>query len=368
MARRRPIRVWVQHHVGKTFLYLRWTDPATGKQRSESTGTTDPHEAEEMRAKKEYELRQGIHAEPSKMSWAAFSELYIAERLGSRRPATARKARGIFAKFGEQIEKLAQVDERALSRYAMRLREGGNEPATIVGHLAYLKAALRWAARQKLIPAAPYIDMPRVPKHRRIRTVADDGFARILLACPDDHWRRFVWCAWHTGMRRNELLSLRWETDEKFPWVDFAAKRIYLPARFNKSGVDQWVPVHPDLLAMLDAARQESGWVFPLSESAKEVSRQFTAIATAAGVKAKLHDLRRTFGTRFAPHVPAQVLQRLLRHGDIRTTLEYYADLTGVLDAAITAADKPSDVPWPPAPPKQDEPPELPGGSQSPAK
>jgi integrase len=47
-----------------------------------------------------------------------------------------------------------------------------------------------------------------------------------------------------------------------------------------------------------------------------------------------LHDLRRAFGSRWAAKVPAQVLQRMMRHADIKTTLEFYAD---VEESAIDA-------------------------------
>lgn len=50
------------------------------------------------------------------------------------------------------------------------------------------------------------------------------------------------------------------------------------------------------------------------------------------------HDMRRSFGSRYAAVVPAPVLQRLMRHSDIKTTLTYYADVDGVLDEAILKA------------------------------
>ncbi len=48
--------------------------------------------------------------------------------------------------------------------------------------------------------------------------------------------------------------------------------------------------------------------------------------------------MRRSFGSRYAAVVPAPVLQRLMRHSDIKTTLTYYADVDGVLDEAILKA------------------------------
>ena len=46
-----------------------------------------------------------------------------------------------------------------------------------------------------------------------------------------------------------------------------------------------------------------------------------------AGKYASAHDLRRSFGTRWAKRVMPAVLQKLMRHSAIETTLRYYADI-----------------------------------------
>ena len=42
---------------------------------------------------------------------------------------------------------------------------------------------------------------------------------------------------------------------------------------------------------------------------------------------ASAHDLRRSFGTRWAKRTMPAVLQKLMRHSSIETTLRYYVDL-----------------------------------------
>jgi hypothetical protein len=51
-------------------------------------------------------------------------------------------------------------------------------------------------------------------------------------------------------------------------------------------------------------------------------------------VKLTMRSLRRGFGCRYAGKVPAQVLQRLMRHANITTTMTYYANVD---DAAMEA-------------------------------
>jgi integrase len=139
-------------------------------------------------------------------------------------------------------------------------------------------------------------------------------------------------------MRRNEMLDLTWNADGGTPWVDFAQKRIWIPAAYNKSDADQWLPLHPDLAAILERRRQHRGKLFSLSSSPREVSRKFSRLAKKVGLKITLHDLRRSFGSRYAAAVPAPVLQRLMRHADIKTTLTYYTNVDDVLDEAILKA------------------------------
>jgi integrase len=331
------ITVWVQRFKDREHLVLQWIDPETGKRKSKSAGTADPDKAETKRADKEYELNHGLLSEPSKMPWETFRGLYEEERLAGAREATRKKAGYVFDAFEELAhpKTLGVITERTISKYATRLREQGYKAPTIQGHLAYLRAALRWAADQKLIPAAPKVVMPKLPKKKIIRKIVTEQFERLLAVAPDDCWAAFLQTAWYTGMRRNEMLDLHWNADAGTPWVDFGHKRIWIPAAYNKSDADQWVPLHPDLAEVLTPRRRERGKLFPLSLSPREVSRKFTRLAKKAGLKITLHDLRRSFGSRYAAVVPAPVLQRLMRHADIKTTLAFYTDVDDVLDEAI---------------------------------
>ena len=45
--------------------------------------------------------------------------------------------------------------------------------------------------------------------------------------------------------------------------------------------------------------------------------------------------LRRGFGCRYAGKVPAQVLQKLMRHANIKTTMDYYANVDEAAEEAI---------------------------------
>jgi integrase len=315
--------------------------PVTGKRKGRSAKTNDQAEAEQARADLEYELNHGLHREPSRMPWDEFADLYEREKLAADRPNTRAKARTVLNSFAELASPkcLGVINERLVSGYAAKLREAGRAPATIAGNLAYLKAALRWAADQRLLAVVPKIQMPKLAKRQVIRKITTEEFERLLAVAPSSEWAGFLATAWSTGMRRTEMLELVWQADGDRPWVDFGANRIRIPAAFNKAGDDQWLPLHPQLRKVLVQLRRPRGRIFTLASTPQEVSRQFTSLAKNAGFKITLHDLRRSFGSRYAPHVSAPVLQRLMRHASIETTLKFYTDIDDALDEAIEKPD-----------------------------
>ena len=48
-----------------------------------------------------------------------------------------------------------------------------------------------------------------------------------------------------------------------------------------------------------------------------------------------MHALRRGFGCRYAGKVSAHVLQRLMRHASIKTTMDYYANVDAAVEEAV---------------------------------
>src|SRR5262249_3793143 len=65
------------------------------------------------------------------------------------------------------------------------------------------------------------------------------------------------------------------------------------------------------------------------------VSDYIIRLAKRAGVKLTSHTLRKGFGCRYAARVPAQVLQKLMRHSSIRVTMDYYANVDDVVEESV---------------------------------
>jgi integrase len=348
MSEKRVV-VWIQQFRDRATLQLQWHDPATGKRRSRTAGTADPKEAEQARKDLEYELTHGKFAEASRLTWSRFRELFEAEHVDNQRLNTRESYWATFDGF-EQIchpGRLRSISERTISLYAAGLRKKGNEPSTVKTRLQLLRAALLWAVRQKMLAGCPNFPSIKVKK-KRPQPIPSESFEKLYDKAPDAHMRTFLLCGWLAGLRLCEALSLEREATDTAPYVDLAQDRIVLPAEFAKACEDQWVPLdlllRESLLALPDTGPRFFRFVakdqHEICESA--VGHRVIVLAAQAGVKLTMHSLRKGFGCRYAGKVPAQVLQRLLRHSDIKLTMDYYANVDDAVREAVLGRKKPA--------------------------
>jgi integrase len=96
--------------------------------------------------------------------------------------------------------------------------------------------------------------------------------------------------------------------------------------------------IAPGLAEILKALSKGRGYVFAFHHVPRETSRGFSKLVRSLGLKINPHDLRRSFGSRYACVVQAPVLQRLMRHADIKTTLDYHTKVDDELAKAILKA------------------------------
>jgi integrase len=344
------ITVWVQWYMdGRPYPLLQWHDPVTGKRKSKSAGTCNPEDCEKARADLEYELNHGLHLEASAMTWERFRELFEAEFVVARRENTRRNYRVALDLFEEVCapKSLRSVNERTVSAFAAGLRRrrgygGTMRDSTIKVRMQFLHTALQWAARQKLLPECPRFPAVKPPR-KKPQPVPTESFERVLAKAADPRMRAFLLCGWLAGLRLNEALALEREPTDKAPYLDPPHDRIVFPAEVVKGAEDQWVPLDPELAEALDALPRVGRKVFRFEAIDGRGERELTDItisarvrdlAAAAGVKLTFKSLRRGFGCRYAGKVPAQVLQKLMRHASIRVTMDYYANVD---DAAMEA-------------------------------
>jgi integrase len=343
------IHVWVQSFKACKNLMLQWYEPGTRRRHTKSAGTADPKAAETARADLESDLNHGRYRETSRMTWERFRELFGEEYLAGVRAGTRRCYANTFDVFEEVCKPTAlrAVTERTVSRFVAGLRQRqtrngiGCAPNTIKMRLEHLHKALVWAKGQKLIPEVPAFPAVKVPR-KRPQPVPVETFERLLARADDPQLRVYLLCCWLAGLRLTEAFELEREPSEEFPWVDLGRERIVLPAEFVKADEDQWVPLDPVLREALDALPRHGRKVFRFThlQTGRPVGKHAVAsrvirLAKLAGVRLNVKALRRGFGCRYAAKVSAHVLQKLMRHSDIKVTMDYYANIDQAVEEAV---------------------------------
>ncbi len=203
---------------------------------------------------------------------------------------------------------------------------------TINNTLVVVNHMLDVARRRGLITAVPEIDWLRVPPPSFKFLSFDE--ADQLIKGADGEWRAMIMVALRTGMRRGELLALRWQ-DVDLDAGRLTVRRSYVSGKFGtpKSGKAREIALGEDVIAVLRAQRHERselvfcdavGAVYSRGAIARPLIRAYTA----AGVKPiGWHVLRHTFASHLAMlGVSMRAIQELLGHATIQMT-ERYAHL-----------------------------------------
>lgn len=358
------IKVKVTKHGRRKFLVMYYDDPVTGKREQRSTKKTSRRDAERVAAKWEAELQAGKYHRDSRITWDEFRERYEDEKLAADSEHMQKATATAFNHLERVIapKYLRSMTTSLVSQFQTKLRAEGMKAESITTHLRHLRAALNWAAEQKLLPEAPVFKLPQQPRGRRMmrgRPITTEEFERMLAAVSEvrpkdtEAWRYYLTGLWLSGLRLEESTIVSWDVDEPFT-IDLSGKhpvfRIYAEAQ--KARRDELLPMTPDFATFILQTPEDRrcGRVFnlPCTRSGKPLRTEkigdiVSAIGKRAGVVvnkaegkfASAHDLRRAFGTRWATKVKPPVLQRLMRHRDISTTLTYYVSL----DAADIASE-----------------------------
>jgi integrase len=363
------IRVLVRKKPDRQTLQLYYVDPLTGLDRTKSAKTNNWKDAE--RAATNWETKLAERAVEEDPSWDKFRSRYEDEYLASKGARTQETGKGGLNNFERLMghpRRLSAVTSSILSTFAAELRREKKSEMTIHGNLGHLRVALRWAARMELIRHVPYFPMPRLGDRRlmRGRRITTEEYERILAAVPAirrndaQQWKDLIEGLWLSGLRIDEARRLTWEQSSFCVDLTGPHPRFRILAEGQKRRRDELLPMAPEFAAWLLKRLSQSGKVFPVVNhlgkpfSIKRLINFISDIGEKAGIVADVetkkhataHDLRRSFGTRWAMRVRPVTLQKLMRHANIATTMKYYVDLdVEDVEAEIWSACTPACTP-----------------------
>lgn len=211
---------------------------------------------------------------------------------------------------------LSKIDAFGLKRY-VKQRSEHIAASTINRELATLSNLLHRAIEWGWIEKA--VKVPRLKENNgRMIYLTREQILRVLEAArADSCWEihPFVLIGLHTGMRRMEILSMRWEH------IDYEHCIIRIPEA--KAGPrDQPMTVElAAYLAELRAMVPESPWVFPADSASGHrvaIEKPFRRVIEAAGLNSKevtRHALRHTAITHLVQSgVDLPTVQRISGH------------------------------------------------------
>ncbi len=197
--------------------------------------------------------------------------------------------------------------------------------ATLARELELLRASLNVAIREwEWLETSPFTRVRiEQPRELRERWFTPEEETSLMDASPT--WlRNIMILALNTGMRKGEILALK--------WTEVSLTRKALTVFKSKNREKRTLPLNrasQELLEHVGRIRHISGLVFPSKVGSKintnNVQRAFVSARNRAGIKdAHFHDLRHTFATRLAQEgIDLYTIQKLLGHKSFKMTMRY---------------------------------------------
>jgi len=240
------------------------------------------------------------YAKTNKLSWTR--DEYSIKRLSQN-----------FA--GKRLE---QISPLLIEKYKnARVKEVS--VATLNRELACLKHMFSKAIEWQLYTSNPVKAVKLFKEHnQRLRYLTVGEVHRLIGELPV-HLKPVVQCALHTGMRRGEILGLKWDD------IDLKQRLIFV--RNSKNGEGREIPLAVELLRELRSLSKTGEYVFSLDGHSRiqSIRTGFENARKRARISDfTFHDLRHTFASHLVMSgVDLLTVKELLGHKSINMTLRY---------------------------------------------
>lgn len=263
-------------------------------------------------------------------------------------------------------ENVKDVTASKVRLWIASLRVGKKAVAdtTIKSYWGHLSAFLSIAVDDGILDSVPRVRLPKVGKRMKGRAFTLEEFERIKMAVDSekrrrpDEWKWSLDGLWASGLRISEAYRITWHPSDFY--VDMDQKHpSYVILGDQKNKKHQRLPIVPEFAQMLKDVpkRKRHGRIFSFPSQKENEQLSFTQakrviatlgrkanVITTGSKTATAHDFRRSFGTRLAMKVMPQVLQKLMRHSDINTTMTFYAHLdSDLIIESLYAGDQTGD-------------------------
>ena len=228
------------------------------------------------------------------------------------------------------------IDTYSIEQFKAQQCRKDYAPATVNLHLACLRKCLQCAMEWGLIETNPARAVKKVKNDAQKWTFLDFDEVEAFLAAASDKWRPVFLTIMETGLRRGEVLALRWRD------IDWSNRLVNVRHTLYKGELDtpktkasiRSIPMTDRVYAVLAALRRQPGALEAEHVFASEVGAALNAGNLRRGLEAtwkrakmrkiRPHDLRHTFASHLAmAGVPIRTIQQLMGHESLDMTLKY---------------------------------------------
>lgn len=331
--------------------WIRYAD-LIGKIVFESSGSTKFKDAEALVIKRKQSVKEGKQPEIVKrIANHTFNELVSEYRKWAERQKSFRKSKIYLIKqLGETFGNipLRRFTSMLLEQFQTAKLNMGRKPATanrLIATLSHMfTKAVEWGMVEEEIQKRIRKVKLLPENNRRLRYLSPEECQRLVDSC-DKHLKPIVITALNTGMRKSEILGLKWDN------VDLKAGFILLNQDQTKNSERKEIPMNQTLRETLQSIskRDDVRYVFHDPISGKrygDVKRSFkTALQKAEIRDFKFHDQRHCFASHLVmAGIDLTTVKELMGHKDFKMTLRYAhlapshkIKAVNVLDNVLTA-------------------------------
>jgi len=222
-----------------------------------------------------------------------------------------------------------EIPSLAIAMYQAQKQREGLANKTINNHLTMLskclKTAQEWLDFEK-VPRISFLIVPPQP----FDFLSPQEVQQFCTSIDEAFWLEAVRVALNTGLRRGELIALRFE-DIDLNRAAITVRRSLVRGKLGmpKSRKERLVPLNKEMAALFSRIWQPSGFVFGKTPeehySEAQFARQIVSLCEKADMRRfGWHTLRHTFTTNAGEHsATPRAVQAILGHQTLKTTMRY---------------------------------------------
>lgn len=320
MAKVRGLRKRGKHY------YARYPD-GTGKMKQECTKCTNLKDAIAFLEERHRQVREGKLPHAKRLLNCTFKEFAKDYLIWAERQKDYRNKKHFVNKLIDEFGNLPlqKFNKLIIDRYQSKRLTDGLKPASVNRYIAVLKHMFTMAYDWDMIGEHIYRQVKKVKQlpvdNMRLRYLPEDECFILIESC-EEHLKPIVITALNTGMRKGEILNLKWHNVKLINDI--------IQAENTKNNESRQLPINDTLRNILSKLprRLDVEYVFYNPQTVKPYTDLKKSFALACK-NAKLHDV--TFHTlrhTFASHLVMEGIdlvrvKELMGHKDIKMTLRY---------------------------------------------